>query len=70
VIGALVTPDTQENPVDAQAMVTQLRSLMANPGSNASFGVVCLFEQQVGLIQDLVAEQIDEECVSLIIWWS
>lgn len=60
--GALVTPNTQENPVEAQAVVTQLRSLMANPGySDASFGVVCLFEQQVGLIQDLVAEQIDEE---------
>src|SRR5687768_17889845 len=40
----------------------QLRSLMTNPGySDASFGVVCLFEQQVGLIQDLVAEQVDEE---------
>jgi very-short-patch-repair endonuclease len=60
--GALVTPNTQENPVEAQAVVNRLRSLMANPGySNASFGIVCLFEQQVGLIQDLVAEQIDEE---------
>lgn len=60
--GALVTPNTQENPVEAQSVVTQLRSLMANPGySDASFGVVCLFEQQVGLIQDLVPEQIDED---------
>ena len=50
--GALVTPNTQENLVEAQAVVTQLRSLMANPGySDASFGVVCLFEQQVGVIQ-------------------
>ena len=30
--GALVTPNTQENPVEAQAVVAQLRSLMADPG--------------------------------------
>src|SRR5204862_4867668 len=50
------------NPLEAQAVVDQLRSLMADPGyADASFGVVCLFEQQVGLLQDLVTEQIDEE---------
>lgn len=59
---ALVTPNTQENPVEAQAVVTALRGMLSDPGySNASFGVVCLFEQQVGLVQDLVADQIDEE---------
>jgi very-short-patch-repair endonuclease len=60
--GALVTPNTQENALEAKALVSQLRSLMANPGySDASFGVVCLFEQQVGLIQELVSEQIEED---------
>jgi superfamily I DNA and/or RNA helicase len=60
--GALVTPNTQENPVEAQAVVSHLKAMMANPGyADATFGVICLFEQQVGLIQDLVTDQIDEE---------
>jgi very-short-patch-repair endonuclease len=60
--GAQVTPNTQENVVEAQAVIAQLRSLMTHPGyANASFGIICLFEQQVSLLQDLVAEQIDEE---------
>ena len=65
--GALVTPNTQENVVEARDLVSQLRSLMANPGySDASFGVVCLFEQQVGLIQELVSEQIAEDSGALV----
>jgi len=35
---------------------------MDHPGyAEASFGVICLFEQQIGVIQDLAAETIDEE---------
>lgn len=62
VAGGLVTPNTQENLLEAQAVVTHLRLLMGNPGySDASFGVLCLFEEQVRLIQDLVSQQIDQE---------
>jgi very-short-patch-repair endonuclease len=58
----LVTPNTQENLEEAQAVVAELKRLMEHPGySDASFGVICLFEQQVGVIHDLVAETIDEE---------
>jgi very-short-patch-repair endonuclease len=35
---------------------------MEHPGyTNASFGVICLFEEQVSLVQDIVTEQIEEE---------
>jgi very-short-patch-repair endonuclease len=49
------------DPLTGAVIITGLGTV-GNPGySDASFGVVCLFEQQVGLIQDLVAEQIDED---------
>jgi very-short-patch-repair endonuclease/KaiC/GvpD/RAD55 family RecA-like ATPase len=58
----VVRANTQENEAEAKALVAELKRLMENPGfAEASFGVICLFEQQVGLIQDLVAELVDEE---------
>jgi very-short-patch-repair endonuclease len=62
VADGLVRPNSQENPAEARAVVTELKRLMEHPGfTEPSFGVICLFEQQVGLIQDLVGEVIDEE---------
>ncbi len=36
--------------------------MLRHPGySEASFGVICLFEEQMRLVNDLVAEQIPDE---------
>lgn len=57
-----VEPNTQENALEAEALVMWLAEMVQNPGySNASFGVICLFEQQVRLVSDLVSEHISEE---------
>jgi len=57
-----VTPGTQENEIEARELVTHLRQMLRHPGySEASFGVVCLFEEQMRLVNDLVAEQIPDE---------
>lgn len=57
-----VTPNTQENPAEAEALIAELRSLLRNPGyADATFGVVCLFEEQMRLMNELVAFTIDEE---------
>lgn len=58
----LVTPGRQENPQEAQALVSELRRLMTNPGyARATFGVVCLFEEQMRLMNELVGAAIDDE---------
>lgn len=58
----LVTPGTQENPIEAQALVSELQRLLENPGyAKATFGVVCLFEEQMRLMNELVTASIDEE---------
>jgi very-short-patch-repair endonuclease len=57
----LVSPGTQENQAEATALVTELKRLMEHPGyAEASFGVICLFEQQIAVVQELVSEAIDE----------
>jgi very-short-patch-repair endonuclease len=57
-----VSPGTQENENEAIALVDALRAQLQHPGySDASFGVICLFEQQMRLVNDLVAERIPEE---------
>jgi very-short-patch-repair endonuclease/phosphate starvation-inducible protein PhoH len=62
VSGGLVTPGRQENPQEAQALVSELRRMVANPGyASATFGVVCLFEEQMRLMNELVGAAIDEE---------
>jgi very-short-patch-repair endonuclease len=62
VLDGIVTPNTQENLVEAKALVAELKRLLENPGyADATFGVICLFEQQIGVIRDLAAESIDEE---------
>ena len=57
-----VKPGTQENDREAEALVSALKDKLEHPGyASASFGVICLFEEQMHLVNDLVAEQIDEE---------
>ena len=57
-----VADGSQENRAEAEALVTKLKELLDHPSySEATFGVMCLFEEQVRLVQDLVAEQIDHE---------
>ncbi len=57
-----VEPGTQENENEATALVEALMAQLQHPGySDASFGVICLFEEQMRLVNDLVAERIPEE---------
>ena len=57
-----VSPGTQENLVEAKALVAHLVRLMENPSySEATFGVICLFEEQMRLVSDLVGEAISED---------
>jgi very-short-patch-repair endonuclease len=59
---ALVTPGTQENEAEALAAVQFLEKLLHDPTyAGASVGVICLFEEQMRLVAELVAERIDEE---------
>src|SRR5271157_4842824 len=61
-VSGRVTPGTQENELEARALVTQLHRMLLHPGyAEASFGVICLFEEQMRLVNDLVAEQVPEE---------
>lgn len=56
-----VQPGTQENDREATALVLALKEKLEHPGyATASFGVICLFEEQMRLVNDLVADQIDE----------
>jgi very-short-patch-repair endonuclease/GTPase SAR1 family protein len=57
-----VEPNTQQNPREALELVRTLLSHLQHPGyADASFGILCLFEEQMRLINDLVAEHIPEE---------
>jgi very-short-patch-repair endonuclease len=57
-----VTPGTQENELEARYLVDHLRAMLQHPGySEASFGVICLFEEQMRLVNDIVAEEIAED---------
>jgi very-short-patch-repair endonuclease len=53
---------TQENEIEARALVQHLLKLMNHPAySEATFGVICLFEEQMRLLSELVLEMIPEE---------
>lgn len=57
-----VTAGTQENAVEAKALISRLLQLMEDPSySDATFGVLCLFEEQMRLVSDLIAESVPEE---------
>ena len=54
-----VTIGSQVNAAEARAVVDKLQALISHPAySDASFGIICLFEDQVTFMQDLVAERI------------
>jgi very-short-patch-repair endonuclease len=57
-----ITNGSQENEMEAQAVVRHLLKLVTSEDySGASIGIICLFEEQAALLQELVAEQIPEE---------
>jgi very-short-patch-repair endonuclease len=57
-----VEPNTQQNQNEAMELVNTLRSHLEHPGyADASFGVLCLFEEQMRLVNDLIAENIAED---------
>ncbi len=59
---AKISNSSQENEMEARAVVQHLLKLVTSEDySGASIGVICLFEEQAALLQELVAEQIPEE---------
>ena len=62
VADGVISNGSQENEVEAGAVVDYLAKLVEDPDyDGASIGVMCLFEEQVALVQDLVAERIPPE---------
>jgi len=50
----------QENEIEAKVLVEYLARMVEDPDyAGASIGVLCLYEEQVGLINEMVAEAID-----------
>jgi very-short-patch-repair endonuclease len=59
--GGVISNGFQENEEEAFAVVAFLEELVANPDyAGASVGVMCLFEEQVALVQEMVADRIPE----------
>jgi very-short-patch-repair endonuclease/KaiC/GvpD/RAD55 family RecA-like ATPase len=57
-----VTRETQENEREGRALVEHLREMLQHPAySDASFGVICLFQEQMRLVNDMVAEEIPDD---------
>ncbi|MGQ0850033.1 MAG: AAA domain-containing protein [Actinomycetota bacterium] len=51
---------SQENEAEAKALVEYLGALVTDPDyAGASIGVICLFEEQVALVHELVTDSID-----------
>jgi len=64
VVDGQVTDGTQQNEREAVALVDELAELVSDPDyAGATFGVIALFEEQMRLLQDLVAAKIDEEAI-------
>jgi very-short-patch-repair endonuclease len=60
--GGSVTLGSQVNDAEARALVDTLGTLLGSPEyAGASFGVIALFEEQMRLLQDMVAEEVDAE---------
>jgi very-short-patch-repair endonuclease len=61
-VAGKVAPGSQENEIEAKALAGHLHELMENPEyAGATFGVICLFEEQMRLASDLISEAIPEE---------
>ncbi len=57
-----VKQESQENEIEARELIGKLHEMLIHPAySEASFGVICLFQEQMRLVSDLVAELIPEE---------
>lgn len=57
-----VTPGTQENEEEAKALVSQLQKLLNDPSyTDATFGVICLFEEQMRLVSEMISDLIPED---------
>jgi very-short-patch-repair endonuclease len=62
VADGVISNGSQENEVEAQALVDFLGRVVTDPDyDGATIGVMCLFEEQVALMQDLVAEHVPLE---------
>lgn len=58
----VISNDSQENEAEARALVAYLGRLVTDPDyADASIGVLCLFEEQVSLVHELVTDLIDPE---------
>jgi CxxC-x17-CxxC domain-containing protein len=56
----VISNNSQENEVEARALVAKLKEMLTHPAyAEATFGVMCLFEEQVRLVQELVVDQIE-----------
>jgi very-short-patch-repair endonuclease len=56
----IISNGGQENELEARALVDLLSRMVVDPDyADASIGVLCLFEEQVALVNDLVADAID-----------
>jgi very-short-patch-repair endonuclease len=58
--GGTVSEGTQENELEAAALVEHLAKMVEDPDyAGASIGILCLFEQQEALVNELVTDAID-----------
>lgn len=58
--GGIISNGSQENEIEAAALVQFLSQIVTNSDyAKASIGVLCLFEEQVALVNELVGETID-----------
>jgi very-short-patch-repair endonuclease len=58
----MISNDSQENEAEARALVEYLARLVKDPDyTGATIGVLCLFEEQVALVHDLVTDIIDPD---------
>jgi hypothetical protein len=62
VADGIISNGSQENETEANALVDFLCRLVTNPDYHgSSIGVMCLFEEQVALVQELVGERVPTE---------
>lgn len=60
--GGVLSNGSQENEVEASALVELLQQLIDNPlYAGASIGVMCLFDEQVDLVQEMVTQRVPEQ---------
>ena len=57
-----ISNGSQENETEARALVAHLAAMVKDPDyAGASIGVLCLFQEQVALVTELVTDTIDPE---------